>query len=91
MNILLLDTKEFAKVEGKVFCYTNYHSFNMKKYVAHIWSNGWCPVSQFKVDTKGNIYGRIANELIPTGIYNNIIVITNENILSNKYKKAVGN
>lgn len=42
------------------------------------------------LDTKGNIYGRIANELIPTGIYNNIIVTTNESILSNKYKKAVG-
>ena len=89
MNILLLDAKEFSKVEGKVFHYTNYHSFNMNNRVAHIWSNGWCPVSQFKVDIEGNIYGRIVNELIPTGIYNNIIVTTNENILKYKYQKAI--
>jgi hypothetical protein len=62
----------------------------MKNHVTHIWSNGWCPVSQFKVDTEGNIYGRIANELVPVGIYNNIIVTTNESTLQYKYKKAVG-
>ena len=89
MNILLLDAKEFSKVKGKVFYYTNYHSFNMNSRVAHIWSNGWCPVSQFKVDIGGNIYGRIVNELIPTGIYNNIIVTTNESTLKYKYQKAI--
>lgn len=89
MDILLLDAKEFSKVEGKVFYYTNYHSFNMNNRVANIWSNGWCPVSQFKVDTEGNIYGRIANEIIPTGIYSNIIVRTNENTLRRKYQKAI--
>ena len=90
MKVLLLDSKEFEKVEGKVFYYTNYHSFNMKKYVSHVWSNGWCPVSRFKVDSEGNIYGRIANELIPTGVYNNIVVSTNETMLQYRYQKAMG-
>lgn len=89
MNILLLDAKEFSKVEGKVFYYTNYHSFNMKNHVTHTWSNGWCPISQFKVDADGNIYGRIANELVPTQIYNNVIVTTNESTLKYKYQKAI--
>ena len=89
MDILLLDAKEFARVEGKVFYYTNYHSHNMKNKVTHIWSNGWCPVSQFKTDKNGNVYGRIANELIPTGIYNNIIVTDNSSTLNYHYKKAI--
>ena len=71
MKVLLLDAKEFAKVEGKVFHYTNYHSFNMKNQVGKLWSNGWCSVSQFKVDAQGNVYGRIANELIKSGYYKN--------------------
>lgn len=89
MKVLLLDSKEFAKAEGKVFYHANYHSFNMKNYVEKVWSNGWCPVSQFKVDTEGNLYGRIANELVPSGYYNNVAIETNESILMNKYKKAI--
>ena len=89
MKVLLLDSKEFEKINGKVFYRTNYHSFNMKKYVAKLWSNGWCPVSQFKVDTEGNVYGRIANELVPSGFYNNVVIETNESILMNKYKKEM--
>lgn len=88
MKIMLLDAKEFAKVEGKIFCCANY-SFNMKKYVSHVWSNGWCPVTQFKVDTKGNIYGRVENELIPTEIYSNITVTTTDTVLRYKYSKAI--
>lgn len=89
MKVLLLDAKEFSKVEGKVFYYTNYHSINMKKYVEKLWSNGWCPVSQFKADKNGNVYGRIANELVPSGYYNNVAIEINESILMNKYKKAI--
>ena len=89
MKILLLDAKEFAKVEGKVFYYANYHSFNMKNYVTQTWSNGWCPVSQFKADTKGNVYGRIANELVPSGIYNGVVITTNDNTLQYRYKNAI--
>lgn len=89
MKVLLLDAKEFAKVDGKVFYHANYHSFNMKNYVKKTWSNGWCPVSQFKVDTDGNLYGRIANELVPSGYYNYVVIETNESILMNKYKKAI--
>lgn len=74
MKILLLDKKEFAKIEGKVFYKGEYHSFNMKAKVEKTWSNGWCPVSLFKVDESGNVYGRIANELVPAGYYNNVVV-----------------
>lgn len=89
MKVLLLDAKEFSKVEGKIFLITNYYSFNMKKFTSHIFSKSWCPVSQFKVDEKGNVYGRIANELMPVGMYNNVIITTNDKILNNKYKKAM--
>lgn len=89
MKVLLLDSKEFAKVEGKVFYRTNYYSFDMKNYVEKTWSNGWCPVSQFKVDTKGNLYGRIANELVPNGYYSNAIIETDDSVLMYRYKRAI--
>jgi hypothetical protein len=91
--VILLDAKEFNDVEGKVFHCTNYHSFNMIGVVENTWSNGWCPVSQFKLDDndKGIIYGRIANELIPEGVYSGSIVSTSDSTLRNKYVKAVAN
>ena len=88
MKILLLDVKEFSKVEGTVFERGSY-SFNVKDKVEKIWSNGWCPVTQFKVDKDGRIYGRIANELVPSGYYNNVIITTNNKILQNRYTKAL--
>lgn len=89
MKVLLLDAKEFAKTEGKVFLKANYYSFFVKNKVEKIWSNGWCPISKFKVDAEGNIYGRIANELVPSGYYNNVTVETDEKVLINRYRKAI--
>lgn len=77
MKILLLDAKEFAEKEGKVFLILDC-SFNMRKYTVEKWSNGWCSVSRFKVDAEGTIIGRIANELIPKGIYNSVTVEVKE-------------
>ena len=86
MKVLLLDRREFEKIEGKIFHIANY-SFNMKKYLTHYWSNGWCPVTQFKIDAEGNVFGRIANELVPDGIYNNIAINTNNVILESNYQR----
>lgn len=77
MQVLLLDANEFSKVDGKIFHSENYYSFKIGK--------DWCPISKFKVDKTGNVYGRIANELIPKGIYNNITIMTDYQILIRKY------
>lgn len=90
MKILLLDAREFAKVKGEIFLRANYYSYNMKEYTTKKFSNGWCPVSCFKFDLEGNVYGRIANELVPPAVYHNLIIETNEIMLVNKYKKAIG-
>lgn len=88
MKILLLDVKEFASTQGTIFERGSY-SFNMKNKVKTLWSNGWCPVTQFKVDDCGTVYGRIANELVPTDYYNQVEIETNNRILRNKCKKVM--
>ena len=88
MNILLLDAKEFEKVEGTVFLRAHY-SFNMNGLVERTWSNGWCPVTQFKASKDGQIYGRIANELVPTEVYSGCAVNAKDKILANRYNEAI--
>ena len=77
MRVTLLDAKEYAKVKGKEFN-RQLTSYNMRKYTGRLWSNGWCPISVMKKTEDGNIYGRIANELVPTGIYNGITVTSTD-------------
>jgi hypothetical protein len=61
----------------------------MKMKVKKLWSNGWCPVTQFKVDDYGRVYGRIANELVPVDYYNHVEVETNNRMLRTKCKKVM--
>lgn len=88
MKILLLDVKEFATVQGTIFERGSY-SFNMKAKVEKLWSNGWCPVTQFKVDDCGKVYGRIANELVPEDYYNNVVIETCNRTLRNRCSKVL--
>lgn len=88
MKILLLDVNQFTKVEGRIFERGNY-SFNMKDKVKILWSNGWCPVTQFKVDDYGRVYGRIANELVPTSYYTNVYIEMEDKTFNNRYTKAI--
>lgn len=76
-HIILKDAKDFNELllSNDYENVRNYNSsFNM---VAHgygkRWSNGWCPVSRIvKID--GIMYGRISNELVPEGIYNECVI-----------------
>ena len=88
MKILLLDIKEFTSTQGTIFERGSY-SFNMKTKVEKLCSNGWCPVTQFKVDDCGRVYGRIANELVPAGYYNHVEIETNNRVLRNKCSKVI--
>lgn len=88
MKILLLDVKEFASTKGTIFERGSY-SFNMKTKVKTLWSNGWCPVTQFKVTDDGTVYGRIANELVPADYYNHVEVETNNRTLRIKCSKVM--
>lgn len=76
MKVILLDAKEYAKVEGHTFLH-ELCSFHVKKFTsaADEWRN-WCPVSQFKVDADGQVYGRITSETVPTGVYNGTVLET---------------
>ena len=76
MKIKLLDIKEYAEYKGREFHFQS--SFNMNNKIDHVWSNGWCPVSYFKKLIDGSVIGRISNELVPTGIYNGIVVEFND-------------
>ena len=87
MKIILLDVREFGYVKGTIFERGSY-SFNMKMKAEKLWSNGWCPVTQFKVTDDGTIYGRIANELVPVDYYNNVSIETNNRMLRTKCKKV---
>ena len=84
MKVILLDAKEYAKVEGHTFLRALY-SFKVKQH-PEAWSP-WCPVSQFKVDAAGQVYGRIQNEATPAGWYNNTALETSDARLVNTLAK----
>jgi len=79
VKVTLVDAKEFSGIVGKQLNEVQ-HSYNMNKKNIATWSNGWCPVSKFKATSNGLFFGRIANELVPCGIYNNIEVESQLNI-----------
>ena len=76
MKIKLLDIKEYAEYKGREFYFQS--SFNMNNKIDHVWSNGWCPVSYFKKLIDGSVIGKISNELVPTEIYNGMVVEFND-------------
>lgn len=69
-TITLLDSAYYNVIADKVVDTTN-RSFNCNGKVDKVFSNGWCPVSEIKrCNAEGGIlYGRIRNELVPSGIY----------------------
>jgi hypothetical protein len=94
MEILLLDAKEYSKKNGEEFF--KYYNFDMKRYTYKIFDDGWCQVSRLKIDSNGNIYGRIVSIQddmdfgAPTGLYNNIVVSRRDDEeLKNSYKKRI--
>ena len=76
MKIKLLDIKEYEEYEGIKFYFRC--SFNMNNKIDNVCTNGWCPVSYFKKLEDGSLIARISNELVPTGIYNGIVVECND-------------